>query len=131
MPAHIPNKYTAEPIELNVSDDVPTSEEINTLDVDEIDALWRVIRKLSDTHAMLVIQVLYDHKTLTFGELLKETGLMTNPLNHALTDLKRLNLVLESRDNKEYYITNYGYLILRMLWNLARISANEAGFVHP
>lgn len=108
-----------------------TSNQLKVLDQEELDALWRVVRKLSDTQAMLVVQVLSDYKALAFGELMKETSLSVNDLNHTLTDLKRLKVIIQDKSDKKYHITNYGELILRMLWSLARILAKENGITHP
>lgn len=122
---------TVWPAEINAQIFELSLEKLKELDVEELDALWRVIRKLSDPQSMLVVQVLFDHKALTFGDLLKETGLSVNVLNHALIDMKTQKVILKNNDDKKYHLTNYGELVLNMLWSLTRVLAKENGIVHP
>jgi transcription initiation factor IIE alpha subunit len=53
------------------------------MDTDSRDALWRVIRKLSDDSAMLVVLALEENETMTSRELHEETKLPLSNINHA------------------------------------------------
>lgn len=91
---------------------------IVSFNTDATDALWRVIRKLSDDNTMQVVYALDEKKALTSGELHKETNLSGSDLNHILFDLKNLNVIIQNREDKKYHLTSYGEVILRVLWDL-------------
>jgi predicted transcriptional regulator len=101
-----------------VQDEGTITKPILSFNADAMDALWRVIRKLSDDGAMLVVHTLNDKKALTSAELHKETNLSGPALNHILFDLKKLNVIIQNRDDKKYHLTNYGEIILQVLWNI-------------
>lgn len=95
-----------------------TTKPVLSINTDAMDALWRAIRKLSDDGAMLVVQTLDEKKALTSSELHKETSLSGPDLNHILFDLKKLNVIIQNQDDKKYHLTNYGKIILEVLWDI-------------
>lgn len=88
------------------------------MDTDSKDALWRVIRKLSDDSAMLVVLALDRNGEMTSQELRDETKLPGSNLNHALVDLKAMKVIMQNRENKKYQLTSYGKIILGALSSL-------------
>jgi predicted transcriptional regulator len=69
------------------------------------DLSWRAVRKLSNEPARHVVICLLNHPGSNFGEMRNLTGLSLNDLNHALNDMKQLNLIIY--DHKKYYLTKY------------------------
>jgi len=88
------------------------------MDTDSKDALWRVIRKLSDDSAMLVVLALDENGKMTSRELHDDTKLPVSNINHALTDLKAMKVIEQDRESKKYKLTKYGKVILGALDNL-------------
>lgn len=88
------------------------------MDTDNKDALWRVIRKLSDDSAMLVVLALDENEEMTSRELHDETKLTGSDINHALTDLKTMKVIMQNKENKKYQLTQYGEIILEVLDDL-------------
>ncbi len=88
------------------------------MDTDSRDALWRVIRKLSDDSAMLVVLALEENETMTSRELHEETKLPLSNINHALTDLKNLKVIKQDKESKKHELTKYGKVILKALDSL-------------
>ncbi|MGD9817247.1 MAG: hypothetical protein AB7V04_00960 [Desulfomonilaceae bacterium] len=85
---------------------------------DDTDELWRVIRKLSDDSAMLVVLALEENETMTSRELHEETKLPLSNINHALTDLKNLKVIKQDKESKKHELTKYGKVILKALDSL-------------
>lgn len=85
---------------------------------DSTDELWRVIRKLSDASAALVVLALDENETMTSRELLEETKLPLSNINHALTDLKKLKVIKQDKESKKHKLTKYGKAILEALESL-------------
>lgn len=80
----------------------------------DMDHLWRAIRKLSNRDAMAVVNALAN-KSMTFGELQAATNLIVNDLNHALYDMKQMDLVItigEKKGQRKYHLTNYCITLL-------------------
>lgn len=88
------------------------------MDTDSRDALWRVIRKLSDDSAMLVVLALEENETMTSRELHEETKLPMSNINHALNDLKMLKVITQNKESKKHQLTDYGKVILKALDSL-------------
>lgn len=87
------------------------------MDTDSRDALWRVIRKLSDDSAMLVV-LLVEENEMTSRELHEETKLPMSYINHALNDLKSLKVIKQDKESKKHQLTDYGKAILKALKSL-------------
>jgi len=86
----------------------------------DLEALWKAIRKLSAKNTMVVINSLCN-KGKTFRDIQKDTGLLVNDLNHALYDLKQLNLVIVKGDRKGerfYHLTEYCVILLNAIGSL-------------
>lgn len=77
---------------------------------DLTDDLWRAIRQLSHEDKSMIVIILYKKGPLTFGELAQETEFPMNKLNHALIDLRKLDLI--TLIEKEYYLTTYCVAVL-------------------
>jgi hypothetical protein len=100
---------------LDVTGGIPSNvKEINSTE------LWKSIRKMSNSNVKCVLKVLRVRNSLVFKDLMKETGLSSNDLNHALYDLKQLNLVIQL-DDKRYYLTKYCIALLSALKFLKEI----------
>ena len=82
----------------------------------------QAIRKFTNKNIMLVAKALHINGSLTFGELQKYTGLSTNLLNHALHEMKKVNLVMPI--DKRYYLTKYCVLLLEAI-NRLRIEVKS------
>jgi predicted transcriptional regulator len=99
------------------------------IDTDSKDELWRVIRKLSDDSAMLVVLALDKNREMTSRELRDETKLPGSNLNHALTDLKSMKVIWQDKESKKYQLTKYGEIILgaldELLLNISRYSIKK------
>jgi hypothetical protein len=92
-----------------------------TINIDIAQAL----RKFANKNIMLVAKSLHVKGSLTFGELQKETGLSINIQNHALHEMKKVNLVIQVE--KRYYLTKYCALLLDAI-NRLRIEVKSSSF---
>lgn len=100
---------------LDVTGGIPSNvKEINSAE------LWKAIRKMSNKNVKCVVKTLRKEKSLVFKDLIAITGLNPNDLNHALYDLKQLNLVIQL-DDKKYYLTKYCVALLSSLKFLKEI----------
>ena len=82
-----------------------------------MDILWRTIRKLSNENVMTVIKALCNGGK-TFAEIQMSTGLIVNDLNHALYDMKQINLVImegEKKGERKYHLTGYCIVLLKAI----------------
>ena len=78
--------------------------------IDPFDDLWRGFRNITRKETMLVTRILYTQGPMSFGDLQKTTKLPRNTLNHTLTDMKNLYLLMKKGD-KKYCLTNYCVLL--------------------
>jgi hypothetical protein len=106
------SQITAEGFVANFANELLLSKAIKEIGMEH---LWKSIRKLSSMDAILVVHILRQEKNgLLFGELLRKSAMSPNDLNHVLSGLKSLDLVIKSED-KRYYLTNYCVLLLDAL----------------
>jgi hypothetical protein len=83
----------------------------------ELNSIWRALRKLSDEGAMAVAQVLKE-EALVRRDIRERTGVPEAKLNHILIEMQHVNLVLYDKDSKKYHLTNYGDVLLGVIWGL-------------
>jgi predicted transcriptional regulator len=86
----------------------------------DMDVLWKAIRKLSGENAIAVVRVLCEGGK-TFREIQTATGLSVNDLNHALYDMKYLDLIItrgDKKGEKTYHLTSYCVVLLNAIERL-------------
>ena len=99
---------------------------------ENLDEYWRVMRKLSGPRTMLVMDALLDGKKLTRKELRKTTGITDQQLNHELTDLCDLKLLIRHKDEKTYQMTVYGQLFMYLIDDLmVKLALNKDKLFKP
>jgi RIO-like serine/threonine protein kinase len=90
-------------------------------DFESVLAYWsKLIGGATERNRLLILVALLDselqskHRSLTFSELLKITGLKKSDLNYHLEILHRLELI-EGRNREPYHLSEEGHKILQVV----------------
>jgi DNA-binding HxlR family transcriptional regulator len=90
-----------------------------------IDSVCKSFKKVSNSKAAAVVRALRDdNKGKTFRELQTETKLIVNDLNHAIYDMKQLNLIVTEGEKKgevKYRLTSYCVALLDAIDDLQEL----------
>jgi DNA-binding HxlR family transcriptional regulator len=78
--------------------------------------IWDIVRGLSKKHAITVAKPLFLRGPMNFSELLDETELSRNILNHTLQEMKKEGLIV--LEDGKYKLTTLCVLMLVYLNNL-------------
>ncbi len=74
--------------------------------------LKKALKRIADERTEKISNSILKHGPMTFGSLLKETGLSSSQLNHALEEMKKNELLIRNEDNGKYYLTLFSVILI-------------------
>jgi hypothetical protein len=102
----------------NVTDNVGDIINVMALDIGED------FRIIFNRDILRIMHILHDKGPLSLEEIKEEMNISTNVLNHHITNLKSLNIVI-SKD-RELHLSNYGAAILKGILDLKSVLKDKS-----